>query len=70
MDFRARQCLPTNLPPDYFNLQVFSEALNRRRKDCAASANARGAKHKGTDHLRVDFRRKLAKLNEVFIAFS
>ncbi len=27
-------------------------------------------KQKGTDHLRADLRRKPAKLNEVFIAFS
>ncbi len=58
--------MPTNLPPEYYEVE-------KRYKDAATPAEKAEAleellstipKHKGTDHLRADLRRKLAKLKE------
>jgi uncharacterized protein len=58
--------MPTNLPPEYY-------AVEKRYKEAATPAEKAEAleellstipKHKGTDHLRADLRRKLAKLKE------
>lgn len=56
--------MPTNLPPDYFAIEKrFREAETTEEK-IALLEEMMGTipKHKGTDHLRADLRRKLAKL--------
>jgi ribosome-interacting GTPase 1 len=56
--------MPTNLPPDYFAVERrFREAETTQEK-IALLEEMMGTipKHKGTDHLRADLRRKLAKL--------
>jgi hypothetical protein len=58
--------MPTNLPPDYFNLERrFREAETVEEKiELLQEMYSVVPKHKGTDHLRADLRRKLAKLND------
>jgi len=58
--------MPTNLPPDYFNLEnQFREAETVEEKiDLLQEMYSVVPKHKGTDHLRADMRRRLAKLNQ------
>lgn len=58
--------MPTNLPPDYFNLEKrFREAETIEEKiELLQEMYSVVPKHKGTDHLRADLRRKLAKLND------
>ena len=56
--------MPTNLPPDYFAVERrFREAETTQEK-VALLEEMMGTipKHKGTDHLRAELRRKLAKL--------
>jgi uncharacterized protein len=66
IDFQARQRMPTNLPPDYFTLERrFREAETVEEKiELLQEMYSVVPKHKGTDHLRADLRRKLAKLND------
>ena len=58
--------MPANLPPEYFE-------ADRRYKQASTTAEKIAAledlittvpKHKGTDHLRADLRRKLSQLNK------
>ena len=58
--------MPTNLPPDYFKLErQFRQAESVEEKiDLLQQMYSVVPKHKGTDHLRADLRRKLAKLND------
>lgn len=61
--------MPTNLPPEYFEVD--------RRYRAATSPEEKAAlleelistipKHKGTDHLRADYRRRLSKLKEAAV---
>jgi ribosome-interacting GTPase 1 len=56
--------MPTNLPPEYYQVEKrFREAESPREK-AALLEELLGTipKHKGTDHLRADLRRQLAKL--------
>lgn len=56
--------MPTNLPPEYYRVEkLFREAESPREK-AALLEELLGTipKHKGTDHLRADLRRQLAKL--------
>jgi ribosome-interacting GTPase 1 len=58
--------MPTNLPPDYFKVEeLYREAqTNEEKIRYLEDMMAIVPKHKGTDHLRADLRRKLAKLKE------
>jgi len=56
--------MPTNLPPEYFAAEhEFREAESTAAKiECLEKLISTVPKHKGTDHLRADLRRKLAHL--------
>ena len=58
--------MPTNLPPDYYIIEKrFREAETTEEKiELLQEMYSVVPKHKGTDHLRADLRRKLAKLKE------
>mgnify|MGYP001078631798 CR=1 FL=1 len=58
--------MPTNLPPEYFKLEEqYREARTPEEKSTRIEEMLRVVpKHKGTDHLRADLRRKLAKLKD------
>jgi ribosome-interacting GTPase 1 len=56
--------MPTNLPPDYFEVEKqFRQAtLPEEKIACLEEMLAIVPKHKGTDHLRADLRRRLSRL--------
>ena len=56
--------MPTNLPPEYFEAERrFRESVSDREKiACLEELLGTIPKHKGTDKLRADYRRKLSKL--------
>lgn len=56
--------MPTNLPPDYFEVekQLRQATLPEEKISCLEEMLAIVPKHKGTDHLRADLRRRLSKL--------
>jgi len=58
--------MPTNLPPDYFEAEtLYKEAQTPDEKVARLEEMISTIpKHKGTDHLRADLRRRLAKLKE------
>ncbi len=58
--------MPANLPPQYFEAEKnFRSAKNPAEKIVALEEMlAIMPKHKGTDHLRAELRRRIAKLNE------
>ena len=58
--------MPTNLPPDYFEAEtLYKEAQTPEEKVARLEEMISTIpKHKGTDHLRADWRRRLAKLKE------
>jgi ribosome-interacting GTPase 1 len=58
--------MPANLTPEYFKAEKwFREAATNDEKILALEQMLRVMpKHKGTDHLRADLRRKLSKLKE------
>ncbi len=58
--------MPANLPPEYFEAEkLFKEAVDPRGKIAALETLiATVPKHKGTDKLRADLRRRLSKLRE------
>jgi len=58
--------MPANLPPQYFAAEkTFREAKNPVEKIAALEEMlAIMPKHKGTDHLRAELRRRIAKLTE------
>ncbi len=58
--------MPTNLPPEYYDAEErFREArLPEEKLECLEEMLTTVPKHKGTDHLRADLRRKLSKLKE------
>ncbi|MBN1804938.1 MAG: TGS domain-containing protein [Sedimentisphaerales bacterium] len=59
--------MPANLTPEYFKAEKwFRSATSNDEKILALEQMLRVMpKHKGTDHLRADLRRKLSKLKEV-----
>jgi small GTP-binding protein len=65
-DFTVRK-MPANLPPQYFEVEKkFRLAKNAADKIAALEEMlAIMPKHKGTDHLRADLRRKIARLTQV-----
>lgn len=58
--------MPTNLPPEYFEAEKrYKDASDPREKVVALEAlMATIPKHKGTDKLRADLRKKLSKLRD------
>jgi hypothetical protein len=58
--------MPANLPPEYFEAEAkFKAAMTPQEKVAALEALiATVPKHKGTDKLRADLRRKLSRLRE------
>ncbi len=58
--------MPTNLPPDYFKVEKrFRDADTTEEKiELLEEMISIVPKHKGTDHLRADLRRKLSRLRE------
>lgn len=58
--------MPTNLPPDFYNAEKrFREAESTEEKiACLEEMLSIIPKHKGTDHIRADYRRRLAKLKD------
>ena len=64
--------MPANLTPEYFKAeQWYREATTNEEKILAIERMlAVMPKHKGTDHLKADLRRKLSKLKEVSVQKS
>jgi uncharacterized protein len=58
--------MPTNLPPEYYKIEEQFRAAsdNAERIELLEEMLRVIPKHKGTDHLRADLRKKLAKLKE------
>ncbi len=58
--------MPTNLPPEYYDIEArFRAAITAEEKaPLLEEMLSVIPKHKGTDHLRADLRRKLSKLKE------
>jgi ribosome-interacting GTPase 1 len=58
--------MPTNLPPEYFEVEKRYKAATAPGEKARLLEELLGTipKHKGTDHLRADLRRKLSKLKE------
>ena len=58
--------MPTNLPPEYFAIERQFRAAETVQEQIALLEQLISVvpKHKGTDHLRADLRRKLSKLKE------
>ena len=56
--------MPTNLPPDYFAIEKRYRAAKSiaEKIACVQELIRVVPKHKGTDHLRADLRRRLSKL--------
>jgi ribosome-interacting GTPase 1 len=56
--------MPTNLPPQYFEVEKRYKAATEPQEKAQLLEELLGTipKHKGTDHLRADLRRKLSKL--------
>ncbi|MGD8553301.1 MAG: 50S ribosome-binding GTPase, partial [Anaerolineales bacterium] len=64
--------MPTNLPPEYFKIEEqFRQAKTNQEKIALLEDMLSVVpKHKGTDHLRADLRRKLSKLKDASQAKS
>ena len=58
--------MPANLPPEYYSAEIkYKQASTPQEKIAALEALiATIPKHKGTDKLRADFRKRLSKLRE------
>ncbi|MGB2896289.1 MAG: GTPase, partial [Anaerolineales bacterium] len=58
--------MPTNLPPEYFAVDKRYRAATTIEEKIETLEELLGTipKHKGTDHLRSDLRRKLSKLKD------
>ncbi len=58
--------MPTNLPPEYFEAEQRYKAARTIQEKIATLEELMGTipKHKGTDKLRADLRRRLSKLKE------
>jgi small GTP-binding protein len=56
--------MPTNLPPEYYRIEkLFKAATDHAEKiELLEEMMSTIPKHKGTDHLRADLRRKLSKM--------
>jgi ribosome-interacting GTPase 1 len=56
--------MPTNLPPEYYKIEkLYKEATDLAEKiELLEEMMSKIPKHKGTDHLRADLRRRLSKM--------
>jgi ribosome-interacting GTPase 1 len=56
--------MPTNLPPEYYKIEkLYKEATDLDEKiELLEEMMSKIPKHKGTDHLRADLRRRLSKM--------
>lgn len=56
--------MPTNLPPEYYKIEkLYKEATDQAEKiELLEEMMSKIPKHKGTDHLRADLRRRLSKM--------
>jgi ribosome-interacting GTPase 1 len=56
--------MPTNLPPEYFKIEkLYKAATDHAEKiELLEEMMSKIPKHKGTDHLRADLRRRLSKM--------
>lgn len=56
--------MPTNLPPEYYKIEkLYKEATDHAEKiELLEEMMSKIPKHKGTDHLRADLRRRLSKM--------
>ena len=56
--------MPTNLPPDYYTVEKRYQAATdpSEKAELLEEMLSKIPKHKGTDHLRADLRRKLSRL--------
>lgn len=63
---RKQDLMPTNLPPEYYHAEEqFRSATNPADKVTHLEEMlSKIPKHKGTDHLRADLRKKLSKLKD------
>ncbi len=64
LHFTQKNLMPTNLPADYFNAEerVRSATTTEDKVKYLEEMLSTIPKHKGTDHLRADLRKKLSKL--------
>ncbi len=58
--------MPTNLPPEYYKIEkLYKAATDHAEKiELLEEMMSKIPKHKGTDHLRADLRRRLSKLKD------
>ena len=58
--------MPTNLPPEYYQVEERYKAAqtDEEKIELIEEMLSTIPKHKGTDHLRADYRRRLSKLKE------
>ena len=58
--------MPTNLPPEYYKVEEKYKAAEtvEEQTELLEELISTIPKHKGTDHLRADLRRRLSKLKE------
>jgi uncharacterized protein len=58
--------MPTNLPPEYYAVEERYKATQTPEEQVVLLEELISTipKHKGTDHLRADLRRRLSKLKE------
>ncbi len=56
--------MPTNLPPEYYKIEkLYKEATDHAEKlELLEEMFSKIPKHKGTDHLRADLRRRMSKM--------
>lgn len=61
-----QEAMPTNLPPEYYNIEEQYRAAETIPEKITLLEDMLSVipKHKGTDHLRADLRRKLSKLKD------
>ena len=64
--------MPTNLPPEYFAAEKEYKSAVELEDKISSLENLIGTipKHKGTDHLRADLRRRLSKLKDASLSIK
>jgi len=64
--------MPTNLPPEYFAAEKVYKSATELEDKISSLEEMIGTipKHKGTDHLRADLRRRLSKLKDASLSIK
>jgi len=64
--------MPTNLPPEYFAAEKVYKSATELEDKISSLENLISTipKHKGTDHLRADLRRRLSKLKDASLSIK